>query len=558
MAETSQTAPEAKPAEKQAAKPARSAAPRARVPHTARPGARLALYDFGAELNARGGRQRRMSRIETQGENEILHPTLRLRGIDLARDMLRNNPQFRGMARTMRANIVGDYGKLRFRESGGWYKTAQTWFNSRWARHADFIDGSTWRECLQLAAVAVETEGDFVAVFDDGILTGDESHPHGTGRLRFFEGDQICNLDDASFGEYSARGWTQNSGVLYDQHGRVVGVVVTSRRGLSCVPAADAFVLTRDPDADADPNWVLVLRKFRLAQTRGSASAIPALQTIIDSYEMLGYELLTAKQGASRYALVTMPQGDSGVPIPAGFDDVDAGQSADGGTDGSGQSADAAANADGDAGADNCDDFHADALEEWSGANTDYAPFGTQITFDPTNRPNANMPGFLDYTTDVAGSALGMGHAYSRLRADTSYTAFRGDMVMTWMSFRDFQQFLEDSFSDWVARCAIRHGMETGAIPSTAPEGWEDGIAWQYPRMPSVDEQKEQAALQLKLKNGLTTFRDILGPSWREQLAQFAEEIDFARKLNLPLSVLEALPGGSGAAQPTQETEDNG
>lgn len=548
MEEQKQAATAEKPAAAPAAKPAQRR-PR-QLPHTAR---RVALYDFGAELNERGGRQRRMSRIETQGENDILRPTLRLRGINLARDMLRNNPQFRGMARTMRANIVGDYGKLRFRESGGWYEAAQTWFNSLWARHADFIDGSTWRECLQLAAVAVETEGDFVAVFDDGILTGGT----GTGRLRFFEGDQICNLDDASFGEYSARGWTQNSGVLYDKFGRVVGVVVTSRRGLDCVPAADAFVLTRDPDAEDDPNWVLVLRKFRLAQTRGSASAIPALQTIIDSYEMLGYELLTAKQGASRYALVTMPQNDSGVAVPAGFDDVDGGTGGEGGS-GNADGADANANADGETGADNSDDFHADALEEWSGANTDYAPFGTQITFDPANRPNSNMPGFLDYTTDVAGSALGMGHAYSRLRADTSYTAFRGDMVMTWMSFRDFQQFLEDSFSDWAARCAIRHGMETGAIPAAAPEGWEGEIAWQYPRMPSVDEQKEQAALQLKLKNGLTTFRDILGPSWREQLTQFAEEIDFARKLNLPLSVLESLPGGMGAAQPQQDTEDNG
>ena len=61
--------------------------------------------------------------------------------------------------------------------------------------------------------------------------------------------------------------------------------------------------------------------------------------------------------------------------------------------------------------------------------------------------------------------------------------------------------------------------------------------------MPSVDEQKEQSALAQKLKNGQTTFRKLLGPAWREQLEQFSEEIAYARKLNLPLSIFETVAG---------------
>ena len=115
---------------------------------------------------------------------------------------------------------------------------------------------------------------------------------------------------------------------------------------------------------------------------------------------------------------------------------------------------------------------------------------------------------------------------------------------MTWMTFKDFQQFLEDGFSDWAAVKVIAWAISTGELPPPpAGDDWAASIAWQYPTMPSVDEQKEQSALAQKLKNGQTTFRKLLGPAWREQLEQFSEEIAYARKLNLPLSIFETVAG---------------
>ena len=523
-----------------------------RIIGTLADGRRLALYDFAQERNAAGGRIRRLSRIEFEGEGRILRNDLRYRAINLARDMARNNPQFRGLERTMRVNVVGDMGKLRFRDTGAWYDAAQQWFNGVWSMSADFADGSTWRECLQLAIVAVETEGDFVVVFDDGILTGGA----GSGKLRFFEADQICPLAAEDFAPYAERGWSQGSdGVIYDEHGRIVGVVVTGRRGLPCVPASDAFVLTHDPDSREDPNWRLVRRKFRLVQSRGSAAAIPALQTVIDGYEMAGLEMQTAKNGASRYAVVTMPpDAPPAVDVPAGFDDDDDDENDEGGEGGEDEDA-GEEGEDGAAGGTIAAHQRAGNLEEWSGGLVDYAPNGTSVTFDPGNRPNANIPAFLDWSSDLAGHAFGVGHAYARLRADSSYTAFRGDMVLTWSSWTDNQQFLEDAFSDWVARRAIRWGMARGEVPAAAPRGWETGIAWQYPKMPSVDEQREVAATSGKLNNGLTTYRDILGPSWREQLTQFSEEIRLIRELGLPLSVLETVAGAAAPGEPIEENE---
>ena len=222
----------------------------------------LSWYDFAEPFNAAGGRKRRPPRIEYKGEeSEQLTPHRRLQGVDLARNMVRNDSQTRGLVRQIRSNVVGDFGKLIFSESGRWYDAARTVFRE-WSRHADYIDGASWRETLQLVAYAIAMEGDCVVLYDEGQLTG-------SGKLLLFEADQICNLDAASWKEFAVgprRRWRQCSGVLLDGWGRKAGVVCSRYRGRTETPRKDAFVLVCDPaDPDAAP-WRHVTRKFRLRQ----------------------------------------------------------------------------------------------------------------------------------------------------------------------------------------------------------------------------------------------------------------------------------------------------
>ncbi len=489
-------------------------------------------YDFSKSRNDAGGRKRRQARQETGEEESILRPYVRRQAISLARDMVRNNPQSRGLTRTLKTNIVGDYGKLIFNKLGDWEKKTQDWFNSNWARAADFRDGSTFRECLQLVVYALTHEGDFAVVFDDGLITGGK----GTGRLVFFEADQICNLTEADFKPFEAKKFRQESGVIFDRFNRICGLVVTSKRGVDAVEKKDAWILTHDPASRTLPQWRFVRRKFRLVQARGSADAIPALQSAIDSYEMLGYEMATAKMASSRYASVIDPEGEA-FGVPTGFTDF--------GEDGDAENEPTLEEEE--------EAYRASGLESYTGGNVDYLAHGAQIVFDPAARPNTNLESFLDFTNDLTGSSHGLAHAYSRMRADTSYTAFRGDMVMTWMAFKDFQQFLEDAFSDWVAIQAISWAIGTGEVDTPAEADWHKSIAWQYPIMPAVDEAKEQSALAQKLKNGQTTYAKLLGPSWREQLEQLAEELEFARELNLPLSIFETVAGAKADGEEKEE-----
>lgn len=489
-------------------------------------------------LTRGGGPKRPFGRVETLGEEGILPPHKRQRVISLARDMLRNSPQARGMAKTLRVNVIGDRGKLRFYEYGKWYKDARAVFK-RWARHADFRDHSTFRECLQLAVVTIAFEGDFVVIFDDGCLTGGM----GTGRLAFFSSDQICDLDAAGFAPFRDRGFTQEGGVICDRFGRKCGVVVSRHHGRTQTPREDAFVLLMDPNDPDAASWRHVTRKFRLVQKRGVADAVTTQETVLDSSMMLDYELQTAKAAAANYMLLVDPPD---APKPAAPSLEDLGLDEDGNASGTGGEEERTVL--------DPDDFAGGI--DFAAGRLDTAPNGTTAIFPPGNRPNVNLPAFIDWTNDLAGLAHGLTHSWSRGRAEGSYTAFRGDLVMAQGTFTDLQQFIEDAFSDAVAGWVIEHAIRLGRL-DPAPENWRDAIAWQYPELPEVDEGKAESAFTAGYRNGGRTLLDRVGPDWPDIIEQQGRERKKAEQEGVgDLAIFQGTPG-AGESKPSGTTDGN-
>ena len=467
-----------------------------------------------------GGPKRPFGRVETVGEEGVLTPYKRQRVISLARDMLRNSPQARGMAKTLRVNVIGDRGKLRFYEYGKWYKDARAVFK-RWARHADFRDHSTFRECLQLAVVTIAFEGDFVVIFDDGCLTGG----NGTGRLAFFTSDQICNLDEAGFAPFRAMGFSQDSGVICDRFGRKAGVVVSRHHGRTETPREDAFVLLMDPDDPDAASWRHVTRKFRLVQKRGVADAVTTQETVLDSSMMLDYELQTAKAAAANYMLLVDPPEAPKQDAPS-LEEID-------GDEKPGEESDQA----------RLDPSEFAGGIDYAAGRLDTAPNGTTAIFPPGNRPNVNLPAFIDWTNDLAGLAHGLTHSWSRGRAEGSYTAFRGDLVMAQGTFTDLQQFIEDAFSDAVAAWVIERAVRLGQLDK-APDNWTDSIAWQYPELPEVDEGKAESAFCAGYRNGGRTLLERVGPDWPDVLEQQGRERKKAEQEGVgDLAIFQSTPG---------------
>lgn len=508
-----------------------------------------ALYDgvTGSGQTTGGGNKRRQATIEIgHEEDRILRPLDRLRATGLLRDALRNFAVHRSMIRQQRINVVGSLGKLIvLAEPDGWGKKAQTWFNSAWAPQAEFRAGQSWGELLQLVIAEVSNNGDCVLAFDDGTITGGQ----GSGRILSFETDQIANLPQHQFAQKFPKAWTQVAGVIRDEWGREVGIIVSNDRGSTELEAERALILRKDPLARrADCWWTFVKRQYRLVQIRGVGDGLTAVPLTCDNYEMMAKELQSAKRNASIAALVK--RGAPDVNLDDQRLDPSQTQPADPATP------DATAN--GDALPEKLEPSNYDRLESLTGGLTEYLDPDDNVEFPDMGRPNVNMPAFIDFGTDMAGAAFGLAHAYARLRADTSYTAFRGDMVLTWVSMLDNQKFLERTAADWGATQAIRWAIATGQLPPP-PEAiaatWPQALAWQWPRMPEVNEVDAQAALEKKLKNGATTFAEILGPAWRERFEQLAVEVAEARRLDLPLSIFESKAGAIDGAQPKQKPD---
>jgi hypothetical protein len=152
----------------------------------------------------------------------------------------------------------------------------------------------------------------------------------------------------------------------------------------------------------------------------------------------------------------------------------------------------------------------------------------------------------MDAINGQSGAALGIAMAYTRMRADSSYTAFRGDMIMTWVTFYWLQKWIERTVCDWVAVRVLNWAQRKGVIKKLAA-GWETKLSWMWPQMPEVNELDAQQAIAESLKNGTTDYSQLLGPHWRQRLASFAEMVDEIRRLNLPLGILEGKSGGEAA-----------
>jgi capsid protein len=471
---------------------------------------------------------RRKPRTETTPEGAIYDMPKRMLGTNIGRDLERNYSPAKGIIHQFRMNVVGSLGKLQVNSAGG--EEATEWFNEVWAKDCDYRDDVHFSTMCQNAVASVLREGDFLSIVDDDLIED-------TGKLLTWETDQVCPVTDEVLKQFGKTGLVQDNGILRDKNGKILGYFVTGKRGLSVISSKDdATFWTRE-------NAILPRNPWRLNQGRGVPAIISAAASFLDVYEMLAKELQTAKRAASQYAMVNR------VDAVTDWDDPATGPERL--PENSGKTAATTAGE----GANSTTEPEArnyESLEAFTGGYTDYGDPNDKVTFPPPDRPNIHMTEFIEAVHCHAGAAFGMARAYSLMRADSSYTAFRGDMIMTWQgAFYPMQKWLERDFADKVAvkvlKWAQRKRINGKPILKPLAAGWERTLSWKWPTMPEVNIVDAATAMALNLKNGSTDYSDILGPDWRKRLEKLSEQIEVIRSLGLPLSVLEMKSGGSAS-----------
>lgn len=504
-------------------------------------------------VNSRSEGKRRNPTIEVRNEDQILNASQRLRILNLTREGMRNAPQVRSIVQQLRVLIVGLQGGMltMTTDDEKWNKEAQDFFGER-AKSIDFIDGTSLNESLKLIVTSLAAEGgDFAIVFDDGTLSGGE----GTGKLRFFESDNIANFDPVEF-EKRFPGHTQSQGLIYNPLGRFVGIVLSGKkRGKTVFAKDEAFTLIRDPDAESSEScWFYGKRKWRLLQGRGISPQTVAIAALLDMYELVFSEVQCGKLNAKVFAQVI----DS-----MGIDEGDDGSEAvDGGAaDEDDETPPAECEASESSGAvdETTPAMDVSEFEATAGAKVLNPPQGLKLELLDTKRPNTNMIQFVEWHAGGAAATHGLSRVYSGLKAEASYTAFRGEQTIALPSIEEGQKELERGPLDWIGVKEIQWGIDTGRLRK-GPKDWQKKLSWSWPQMKEVNEVDAQSAVSAKLKNFVTTYRMLLGPNWKELLTQASQEVRWFEENNLSHPALQTVSGQvvtPGQSDPAKKGSDN-
>lgn len=453
-------------------------------------------------LQASQQKKRRQPVIETLAEEKQLRLHDRLRGINLTRDLHRNFGAAKAMANQRRNNVVGTGPKLMLHTGSAEFNAeASKWFNGPFAKNCDFrgeldadgnvVGGLHLAEQIGLAFDALPREGDVLCVFDDGIIEN-------SGKFLWYEADQLVDVSNLDAAPSPWNKYEQQDGVLYDKYGRTVGYAVTALHGRQSLPHAEVTFL---PAHKAR----LVKRQWRLNQLRGWADMLTTAADLQDLYELRGSEMQTAKTLSKFAGVVKKKDGAAEIAWrreQGGATDPATGQqlpNADGGVT-------------------------YDRLGELTGGLLEYMEDGDDFQPLDFNRPSVNFREANDHILRGAGAAHGLSKTYTTLNTEASYTAFRGDLLLSWTQFYVDQKDLERKLVDWMAQRAITWAIENGKIQTSAPDGWSDAMSWSWPEMPAVDPLKESMANISNLKHLLTSYAEIIGPNWRELLKQIADE----------------------------------
>jgi capsid protein len=477
-----------------------------------------AAYD-PVDTNRNTG-QRRQPRIEMTNESGILNARTRLQIINLCRDTERNSSIAKSMIRQFKINVVGELAKLQLNtDSEEINRTVNTWFNSVYSNNCDSHGFQHWTDILKNTLAAVIREGDFVITVD--------TFNRRDGKIVIFEADQIVNMSKKDWDAkekftkdmLSSENVSQEDGIVYDSWGRELAYIVTGKRGTTMQDAENLTILPAEQAR-------LVRNTFRPNQGRGNGEFFSVVADIEDIYEMRGKEIQTAKVGATFAAIVKKTDAIEDAAFRGGEIPEELYELPD------------------DTPIVETPQKQYESLGMLEGGATEYMEPGEEFDIVDFDRPNVKMQEFYERVAQGAGAALGLAKAYTRLEAYNSYTAFRGEMVMTWQTFYSWQKFIERNICDFVAEKAIPLAIENGELNVNLPDGWERMISWSFPYMPQVDPIKDNQGWSGAIKEGFLGYQDKLGPNWKAILTNYSNALKEAAALGFNLTAFETKTGG--------------
>lgn len=378
-----------------------------------------------------------------------------------------------------------------------WNVAALKWFNT-WAKFADLTSRQTFYSLQAVMARAAAGDGE-IFVF----LTNGES---GRPRLQLIESHRVLS---ANLPSYKKEGYTDVDGVMLDQFGRPAFYVVgNDADALSKSGPTKVAVIPAD-------QIVHVFEPARAGQYRGITLFHSVLHTLHDLDDLQRYEMLAAKDAASRANIIETESGE----MPDDGTIVARSQRV---TTKAGTEEDRSA-------------YYNSAF----GGKSVVLKRGDKWSQSESTRPSPAMREFWMYLEALVCKGVNISYAaVSDYAGNWGGAALRGAVV----SDNRFFEIRTASLAAALQRIweyAIGYAINAKEIvdekgqPIEPPADWIN-VHWQPPRRASVDIGRESKAIIEEVRSGLRTYRDVLGElgqDWRDVLKQRAEEEAYIDKL---------------------------
>jgi lambda family phage portal protein len=187
-------------------------------------------------------------------------------------------------------------------------------------------------------------------------------------------------------------------------------------------------------------------------------------------------------------------------------------------------------------------------------------PSGWDMRQTTPQHPGTTFRDFIDELQSEVGRPTASPKSRAKMTAErANYSSARLDMHLYWGGVRAKRRFLERRLLNPLLRAWLREFVLVSGV--RFPPNWR--AVWRWSGAPVIDEIKHATAIEIGLRSGELSHRDVQGDrgrDWREHLEQRVREAAYLRDLAQRAGVdLAGFTNGQAApARPARDPDDQG
>lgn len=172
-----------------------------------------------------------------------------------------------------------------------------------------------------------------------------------------------------------------------------------------------------------------------------------------------------------------------------------------------------------------------------------------------TNHPNTNVEVIVDFLANRCAASMGLSKVFATGNPDDA--SWKSNQLFSFPAIMEFQKTLEQAL-DWLFNNWTAWAIKQGQVKSYVASDFMEYVDWSWRKIEDLDAVAHENAIRLALENHTTTYKQILGNSWKEQLQQTAYENKWLLEHGItPPSELMISGGQTEASKKVADVDNN-